>query len=189
MGKQVLAIVGMPGAGKSEVAQMFTEKGFFLVRLGKETEEGLIARGLLLTPENERMYREELRGKLGMAAYAIKAKPKIDALFTTAQRIVVDGLYSWEEYLYLKEAYPGLLILAVLTERAIRYERLSTRGARPFSKEEAKKRDIDEIEKVNKAGPIAIADYFIENNGTRKELRQKVEALFQRLPAGRQGLS
>lgn len=180
-GALIVAIVGMPGAGKSEVAAIFTKKGFALVRLGKETEEGLIARGLLLTPENERMYREELREKLGMAAYAIKAKPKIDEHLRRVQRIVIDGLYSWEEYLYFKEVYPGLQILAVITEPAIRYKRLSSRATRPFSKEETKKRDIDEIEKVNKAGPIAIADYFIENNGTRRQLRQKVEALLQRL--------
>ena len=42
--------------------------------------------------------------------------------------------------------------------------RLSKRKIRPFTKEEAIKRDISEIENIAKAGPIAYADYSVINN-------------------------
>lgn len=181
MAKLVLAIVGMPGSGKTEVANLLKEKGLPLVRFGDETDRGLKELGLPYTPENERMYREKIRKELGMAAYAIKAKPAIEKILKEKNVVVLDGLYSWEEYIFLEKDFEELKLICVFSEASIRYERLAKRPIRPVSIEEARKRDIDEIEKLNKGGPIAIADYFIENNGTIKELEQKIEALLQRL--------
>ena len=50
-----------------------------------------------MTPANEQRFREELRQKLGMAAYAIASKTKIDAMLAKEQMVAIDGLYSWEE--------------------------------------------------------------------------------------------
>jgi dephospho-CoA kinase len=49
----VVAIVGMAGAGKSEVARIFEENGFKKVRFGDITEEEIKNRGRL----TERSYR------------------------------------------------------------------------------------------------------------------------------------
>ena len=49
-----------------------------------------------------------------MGAYAIKAKPKIDELLNKNECIVIDGLYSWEEYTYLKKHFPFLKLILIL---------------------------------------------------------------------------
>lgn len=52
----------------------------------------------------------------------------------------------------------------MLLIKNLRYNRLGVRDVRPFTREEAIRRDISEIENIAKAGPIAYADYYIDNN-------------------------
>ncbi|GAI19477.1 unnamed protein product, partial [marine sediment metagenome] len=101
---KVVAIVGMAGAGKSEVARVFERSGFKKVRFGDITEEEIRNWGLELNEENERHIREELRKEHGMSAYAKLNLPRIDASLKSSN-VVVDGLYSWEEYTLLKDRY------------------------------------------------------------------------------------
>lgn len=179
--KTILAIVGMPGAGKTQLASYLAEKGLPFVRFGDETDRALKEKGLPLTEEHEREYRERIRHELGMATYAITAKPKIVEALRKSHAIIVDGLYSWEEYIFLKKEFPKLALICVFAEPPIRYVRLQKRPIRPLSQGQTRQRDIDEIEKLSKGGPIAIADYFIENNGTLKELKEKTDALLKRI--------
>lgn len=179
--KKILAIVGMAGSGKSDVARFLAEKGLPVIRFGQQTDIGLKEKGLPLTEANERAYRVQLRQEVGMDAYAIKAKPSIDEALSQADIVILDGLYSWEEYTYLKREYPQLLLIGVFANRKLRYARLQQRSVRPLEPEAAEKRDIAEIEELHKAGPIALADYVLENNGTVEELKEKTEALLQEL--------
>lgn len=176
----IIAIVGMPGSGKSQVTSHLEEKGFSFVRFGQQTDDALKEQGLQITPENEQAYREAIRSELGMAAYAIVAKPKIDALLLERKMVALDGLYSWEEYTFLKEAYPGLVVLHVYAQPAIRYQRLGKRTVRPLTKEDAVKRDFMEIERLNKGGPIAIADFVIDNSSIDlSSLHKKIDKILE----------
>ena len=102
---KVVSIVGMAGAGKSEVSRVFEENGFTRIRFGDVTDEEVKKRGLELNEENERHIRELLRKQHGMAAYAELNLPKIN-LARKQSDVVIDGLYSWEEYTFL-EKYCG----------------------------------------------------------------------------------
>ncbi len=97
----MVAIVGMAGAGKSEVAGLFEEHGFKKVRFGDITDEELKKRRLETSEENERYIRQQLRKNHGMAAYAQLNLSRIDNALKSSN-VVVDGLYSWEEYILLK---------------------------------------------------------------------------------------
>lgn len=183
--KKIMAIVGMPGAGKTEGAEYLATKGIPFVRFGEITEEEVKKRGLPLTPENERIIRETIRKEGGMGAFALRAEPKINSMLAKNDVIVIDGLYSWEEYTYLKNKFSGLTLIHVYAEPEVRYERLSQRAIRPFPLEECYSRDVAEIEKLNKGGPIAIADYMIENNNDDiSKLHRKIDALLSRLEVG-----
>lgn len=185
VGRLILAFVGMPGAGKTEATLYLQQKSIPFVRFGEITDEGVKGLGLPLTQENERMYREKIRKELGMGAYAIKAKPRIEQLLKENDVIAIDGLYSWEEYTLLKEEFPGLILVHIFAEPTIRYQRLSTRPVRPLSFEESRSRDVAELEKLNKGGPIAIADSLIENNGNNiEELYYKIDNLLLHLGVG-----
>lgn len=180
--KKIIAIVGMPGAGKTEVAEYLATKGIPFVRFGEITEEEVRKRGLPLTIDNERIIREAIRKEGGMGAYAVRAEPKINSLLAKNDVIVIDGLYSWEEYTYLKEKFPALTLINVYAEPKVRYDRLSQRSVRPIPIEECYSRDVAELEKLNKGGPIAIADHTIENNSDDiSDLHSKIDSLLSRL--------
>lgn len=179
---KLTAIVGMPGAGKSLVADFFRKKGIPVLRFGDQTDIGLKELGLPLTEKNERMYRESIRKELGMAAMAIKIEPRIFSAAKDHSLIVLDGLYSWEEYTYLSKKFSQLHLLCIYATPEVRYERLTRRAVRPLTYNEARSRDIAEIENLNKGGPIAIADYLVINETNDPvALKRSLEALYSRL--------
>jgi dephospho-CoA kinase len=178
---KVVSIVGMSGSGKSEAARIFKDKGFATVRFGDVTDEVLKEQGLELTEENERPVRETFRKKHGMAAYAILNLPRIDAALKKSD-VVVDGLYSWEEYAYLKTHYgEDFKVVAVWASPETRYARLSRRKVRPLTTVEAESRDHAEIENLNKGGPIAMADFTVINESSVSELKKQVVRIITRL--------
>src|SRR4030043_887100 len=124
---QVVSIVGMAGSGKSEVARVFEQNGYQKVRFGDITDEEVKKRGLQLNEENERHVRQQLRQEHGMAAYAKLNLPKIDT-WLKSSNVVVDGLYSWEEYTFLKGRYrDNLHVVAVWASPRTRYKRPAKR--------------------------------------------------------------
>lgn len=180
--KTILAFVGMPGAGKSEATQYLYKKNIPFVRFGALTEEAIKEAGLALNTKNERIFREKIRKELGMGAYAVKAKPKIDKLLLKKDCIALDGLYSWEEYTYLKKYFPFLKLILIYAEPLIRYKRLSQRAIRPILLRDSGDRDIREIEKLNKGGPIAIADFCIINNSDNlSDLYKNIDEILNKL--------
>ena len=167
---RIVALVGMPGSGKSEVAKVFEKNGYKTIRFGDVTDEEVKKRGLELNEENEKSVREEMRLHHGMAAYAILNLPRIETALKSSN-VVLDGLYSWEEYKYLAgKLDKNFEIIAVWAPPRLRYSRLQRRKIRPLSPEQAKARDFAEIENVNKGGPIAMADYTIKNDSTLESL-------------------
>ncbi|MEK6916410.1 MAG: AAA family ATPase [Nanoarchaeota archaeon] len=168
----LVAIVGMTGSGKSELTSLFEKEGFLKIRFGDITDEVLKKRDLKVNEKNERYIREKIREENGMAAYAILNEPKIRKAIETSD-VILDGLYSWEEYLFLKEKFDQLVVLAVYTQPQVRYKRLNKRKIRPLTTEEASSRDKSEIENLNKAAPIVMADYTILNTESLEDLKNK----------------
>jgi len=178
---KVVSIVGMAGSGKSEVAGVFENNGFKKVRFGGITDEEIKKRGLKLNEENERRVRQQLRQEHGMAAYAKLNLPKIDAWLKSSD-VVVDGLYSWEEYTLLKGRYgDDFHVVAVWASPGTRYERLGKRQVRPLTAKEAASRDVAELENTNKGGPIAMADFTIINETSLKDLEKETEKVLSAL--------
>lgn len=176
-----VAIVGLPGSGKTVAADFFRSHNFTVLRFGDATDRGLKELGLPLTEVNERKYREDIRAELGMAAMAIKIEPRIREAEKTASAIALDGMRSWEEYVYLKDKFPGLIVLSIYASPKVRYARLASRAIRPLSEVESKTRDHAEIEKLNSGGPIALADYVIKNEGTPSDLEADLETFLRTL--------
>ncbi len=178
---KIVAIVGMTGSGKSEVARVFEQNGFARIRFGDLTDEEVAKRKLPLNENNERLVREQLRREKGMAAYVILNLPKIEKAIEKSN-VVIDGLYSWEEYLYLKSRFTvDYYIIAVWSSPKTRYNRLNKRAARPLTTQEATARDKAEIENVNKGGPIAMADFTIINDFSLEELVKQTKKIISEI--------
>lgn len=176
----IIALVGMAGSGKSEATQYFKELKLPTFRFGDITDEELAKKNLPVTPANEKRIREQLRKQHGMDIYGKRAQPKIDKLLELSDIVIVDGLYSWEEYTRLKKAYGSdLVILAIVASPKTRHSRLANRPVRPLTAQEARLRDYAEIETLHKAGPIAMADHVIVNEGTKQELETALDRFFR----------
>ena len=160
---KIIAIVGMCGSGKSVACEYLENKGYKKVYFGGVTMDVLKKENKEVNPENEREVRERLRREYGMSAYATLSLPKIEE-YVKESNVVIDGLYSWEELKVLKEKFPNILVLAIVANKTLRYNRLAEREIRPLTNVEANTRDVSEIENLQKGGPIVYADYYILNN-------------------------
>ena len=96
--------------------------------------------------------------------------------------MVIDGLYSWEEYTVLNTHYQeDFFVVAVWASPETRYVRLTARPDRRLTLEEATSRDKAEIENVNKGGPIAMADFTIINDASLDDLKKNAKSTITRL--------
>ena len=161
---RALALVGMPGAGKTVCAKHVETRGFYQFRFGQIVVDEVLRRGQSITPENERVVREEFRAQDGMAAIAKRALPHLQKALSTRPAIIIDGLYSFSEYKLLRQELDELIVVAIFCPRSLRYQRLTTRPERPLTLEQAQERDYQEIERLEKGGPIALADYTLIND-------------------------
>jgi len=177
----LLAIVGMAGAGKSTAVFHLATRGWPVVYFGQITLDEIERRDLEPKPDIEQQVRESLRRTHGEDAYAKFSLSKI-LHHLQHKPTVVDGLYSWAEYKFLRTHVPNpMYVIAICVQRFLRYERLLKRPTRPLKPEDAEKRDIAEIENIQKGGPIAIADFTLLNDGTEDELRHCVDTIVERV--------
>jgi dephospho-CoA kinase len=177
-----LALVGMPGAGKTLCAKHLEVQGFYQFRFGQIVVDEVARRGWPLNPENERIVREEFRAQDGMDAIAKRALPHLKVALSEKTSIIIDGLYSFSEYKMLhRELGASMVVVAVISARHLRYQRLGQRKERPLTEEEAELRDYQEIERLEKGGPIAIADFTLTNDGESAALLAALDALTEGL--------
>lgn len=174
----VIGLVGLPGSGKSIVAGMLEKRGFIRIRFGDVTDAEMKKRGLPANEESEKLVREDLRKEIGMHAYAFL---NLERIKKAKGDVVIDGLRSLEEYEYLKEELPDLVVIAVYAPQDVRYKRMAERPVRPRSPEEAKQRDIDEVQNLNILGPIAHAEYTLVNDDDLKELDNRLEKILREI--------
>ena len=179
MQSQIIAVVGLTGSGKTEATAAFIAAGFSRVGFNDVFYEEFGKRNLEVNEPNERRVREEMRNKFGMEVMAVKALPKVEALINQGKNVVVESLYSWAEYKVMKKRFGDQFrVLAIYAPPALRYARLSVRAVRPLTQEMASSRDYAEIEiPMEKAGPIAMADWTIQNVGSREDFLTEVKAL------------
>lgn len=178
-GNKILAVVGLAGSGKTTVADYVASMGYPKIYFGGIVLDMMTEQGLEHTPENEKQFREKLRLAEGVDFVGRQATQRMRKLIEAGQkRIIADGLYSWTEYKFIKKEFPGeLIVVAVVTNKRLRHRRLLTRPVRPLSQAEADHRDWDEIENLEKGGPIAVADYYLTNDGTLNNLYDQVDRL------------
>lgn len=180
--KKVLALVGMPGAGKSFCVDHLNEKGIPSVYFGGVVVDEAKRRFGETNEKYEKQIREEFREIDGKGAIAKRIIPKINELFISHDRVVADGLYSWTEYKMFKEAYGNdALIVAITAPRHVRHERLANRPIRPLTEAEVSSREYAEIENLEKGGPIALADYTIVNDEDPYALIERLEHILHQV--------
>lgn len=183
--KKVIAVVGMCGAGKTEVVNYLKEKlACPNVYFGEPTFDRLKKEGMEVNYENEKIIRERIRKELGPGAYAILSMPKVEKALQTSDVCLIESLYSWAEYKIVKEKFgDDFVCIGVWTSPRVRLKRLMARtNERPIKDEkEFAERDYTEIEGTDKGGPIARSDYLLKNETTLDELRKKIDNIIVKI--------
>jgi len=182
---KILAVVGMSGSGKSVAVDHLTSLGYPKVYFGGMIYKEMERRGIERTPdgESEKKFREEIRETEGKDWVVKQVIQEVKNLIKAGQkRIVLDGVYSWTEYVTLKKEFPGeLVFLALVVPKKLRYKRVAERPDRPFNYAEIVERDRSEIENLEKGGPIAAADYYLLNDGTIEEANEKIDEILKEI--------
>lgn len=176
---KIIALVGLAGSGKSSAVEYLTKKGFPKVYFGGVIYKAMEEAGIEPTWDNQQKFREEIRQREGKDFVIKRVIKNIRDLINAGQnKIVLDGLYTWSEYKILKHEFPGqVVVIAIVTPKHLRYQRMIKRPERPMQPREVDRRDWSEIENLEKGGPIAIADYFIINDSDLTQLHQKIDAV------------
>lgn len=180
---KIIAFVGLAGSGKSTAAAYLKEKGYPSVYFGGVVLKALEDAGLEITPENEKKMRFELREKFGKDVIVNRIVEQIQHLIDAGQkRIIADGLYTWTEYKILKKHFPReLKLIALVPPKSLRHKRIAARPDRGMTLAEVNDRDFNEIETLEKGGPIAIADYFLTNQSGMLRLKMKIDKILREI--------
>lgn len=181
---KIVAFVGLAGSGKSAAVEYLTQKGYPKVYFGGIMYKAAAEAGI--TPgdwDAEKKFREDIREKEGKDFVVKRAIAEARNLVHAGQRrIVLDGLYTWSEYKILKHEFPGeITVIAIVTSKHLRKQRMADRPERPMTAEQVDQRDWAEIENIEKGGPIAIADYFINNDKSLEDLHKELHKVFEEI--------
>lgn len=176
---KVIALVGMPGSGKGTCTDYLHGKySWPVIHFGNMVYEEVQRRGLD-NVKDEVFVREDMRAKEGKTVLAKHVARKTKEHFANGENtVVLDGLYSWSEYKHLLEEFgDGLVVIAVAAPKKLRYERVLNRkdSHRQYTLEQILAREYAEIEKLEKGGPIANADYTIVNETDVASLTVQLE--------------
>jgi dephospho-CoA kinase len=169
MRRKVIAISGMPGAGKAIVSQVGKELGLDVFVLGDVIREETKRRGLEPTPQNMGSVMLSVRESEGPAAVARRLLPRIEGAHSST--VIVEGIRSMHELNELKSKCE-VISVAVHASARTRFGRLGSRNRSDDSKDWAifQERDLREL-KVGLGGVLALADVVLVNEGTVSELQ------------------
>lgn len=179
--KKLLLITGMPGAGKSTIAEETRDLGFDVIVMGDIIREETASRGLPISDLNCGKVMEEIREEVGSSVIAKLSIPKI--LSCEKSRIAVDGVRSIAEVEEFKRSFPATLLLAVLASPERRYDliRKRSREDRPSDESNFKSRDEREL-RVGVREVMSIAEEVIMNDViTLEELKIEVVAIVKKV--------
>ena len=176
----IIAFVGMSGSGKTEAVQYLAKSHKLPVISFSSVINDYVDKNKLEHSESvHKRLRKEFRAKHGMASMAVLRRDEIAQMLSKEVILLIEGLYSWEEYLYLKEEFPDVrvILVAVWARKELRWERASQRNYRKdlYGQE----RDINELTETNKGPAIAFADHLIINNFSLPEFHDKLDEVYR----------
>ena len=162
LSKLIVCLTGMPGAGKSTIANGLKSKGFDVINMGDAVRAEAKKRNLEPTGKNLGKLMLELREKNGPGAIAELITEQITT--SDASVVVIDGIRSNAEIDVLRKI-GTVKILAIHASTNTRYSFLTKRGRSddPQNSETFNERDAREIG-VGVSNSIALADESISNN-------------------------
>ncbi len=174
----IVLLVGMPGSGKDEFKKVAISMGWDVVSMGDVVREYVASMGLELTEKNVGQIASNERRLNGMDIWARRTLGKIKG-----ERTVIDGIRNQEEVDFFKKSLGMRMVtVAIMSSEKTRYERMIRRGRKDDIRnmDEFLERDKRELS-WGLGNVIAKSDYYIVNEGTLEEFREKVKSFLNSL--------
>jgi len=170
----LILITGMPGSGKTEVADEFGKAGVPAIVMGDVIRTETRRRGLEPDSINTKSVMLDMRQENGPGAVAKRCVSKLNGLESNIAAI--EGCRSLSEVEVFEEYAESVKILCVHASPSTRFKRLQNRGRKdaPLDWESFKERDLREIS-VGLGGVIALSDIMLVNEGTIDEIHNSVK--------------
>jgi dephospho-CoA kinase len=174
----VLGIVGMPGSGKSEAANIGRKYGFRVVVMGDVIRKEVARRQLSPTPENVGRIMLELRQQHGLSIVAQLCLTHITN--TGGDRILIEGIRSMAEVTEFKTTFPQFIVLSIHSSPTTRLQRILNRGRSDDADNHHffLERDQRELH-VGIGSVIALADYMVINEGTLPAFHNQIHKIYE----------
>lgn len=176
----IVAFVGLSGSGKTEAINYLSETYKLpVVSFSNVINDLMDEKKIEHSIENHRKIRNEIRKEYGMAAMAILKMNELKSILKNSNQVLIEGLYSWEEYEHLLKNFHNtrIVLVAVWARKELRWSRASRREYRP--KFYGAKRDITELLETNKGPAIAYADYLIKNDFSLDDFHDKLDETYR----------
>lgn len=179
----IIGITGTDGAGKGAVVSYLVKQhGFTHYSSRSFILDEIKRQGLPETRNQMRLTANELRGKYGNEFVVKQAYERAAA--EQKDKVVIESVRAIAEAHFLKQA--GGMLLAVDADQQLRYERVQGRRSESDQVTFAEFQAHEELEKndpdpngMQKAKVMEMADCTIMNDGSMKELHEKVEAFLK----------
>jgi dephospho-CoA kinase len=177
--KRVIAISGMPGAGKGVASEAGKQFGLEVLLLGDVIREETQRRGLEPTPKNVGGVMLQVRRDEGPAAVVKRLVPKIEA--SRSPTIIVEGIRSEDELRELRTKF-DVTSVAIHASPKTRFQRLLSRGRSddPKTWETFYERDSRELN-VGLGHVIALADVLLVNEGSIETLQSSFRTTLDKM--------
>lgn len=178
----VVCITGMPGAGKSTVAEAGPRLGFEIFRMGDDVRMEAERRNVAPTDENLGKIMLELRQISGPVAIARLCEQRIEKE-SKSRFITIDGIRNEEEFNEFKKlGIAKLLAVHASPDRRFKFLQARARSDFPATRESFEARDKRELS-VGVSQALALADEVITNSGNLNDLITMAQEFFSKLKA------
>ena len=177
----VIGVVGLPGSGKSEAAEVAAETGVPVVTMGDVIRAECRERGLDPATDHGTVAKA-LREENGPGAIAERSLPIIADERAGNDTVLVDGIRSDVEVERFREAFGESFVLVEISAPFdVRAERLDLRGRDASADEGGESlEDRDERELGFGMGEaMEMADVTVENTDSLSAFRERIRALLE----------
>jgi len=179
--KKIIGFVGMPGCGKSTLADYAIQKFHAQkIHLADFIWQWLARQGIKPSEESGLMASLYMWVEYGDIPVARWAEEQIKK--SKANLIILDSLRTLEEAKEFQIKYGDAFhLIAILAAPAIRLERLQKRARfGPITKLEFRMRDREEL-RLGVGDLIASSNHYIIANGTLEETKKQLDNLLKKL--------
>ncbi|MBU0461532.1 MAG: AAA family ATPase [Nanoarchaeota archaeon] len=187
----IIVICGTIASGKGRAAELIRDKGFEHHSYSLEIRAIAKERGIKINrPNLSKLGAQLKKERPGKSTLTDKLLEKVDK--DPKKNYVIEGLRDIEAVVALREYEKRkkvkIIIIGVDAPQKLRFERLKGRGRHGDPKTFAEFKEIDDREFKGGKGQdvgavVKMAKYVIDNSGTEKELKKKVDEVLKKIKA------